>query len=434
MRLSKTECNGYKGILEDNLLPAMGCTEPIAVAYAAAKCADVLGEEPLHIDVYCSGNIIKNVKGVTVPNSGGHKGIETAAVLGAVGGDPGKELEVISGVNDEEREKTAELVAQGICSVYLTEDVPNLYIRIEMAGKSHSAKVILKNSHTGIALIEKDGKIVFEEEQAEENPFEPAKEEFHMSLQGILSYADTVELSTVRKLIEKQIEYNKAVSAEGLNSSWGTSVGTTIMKNWGDDVRSRACAYAAAGSDARMGGCALPVIINSGSGNQGITVTMPVIVYAEEWKVSEEKLYRSLIVSNLVSIYIKQYIGPLSAFCGAVSASCGAGAAITYMAGGDYDAIGRTITNTLGNVGGIVCDGAKPSCAAKIASSVNAALLAHYMSMDEKCFRAGEGFVEADIEDTIRNMGYIGKVGMKDTDVEILRVMIDSAAVVGEKA
>ncbi|MCR5370729.1 MAG: L-serine ammonia-lyase, iron-sulfur-dependent, subunit alpha, partial [Clostridium sp.] len=246
-----------------------------------------------------------------------------------------------------------------------------------------------------------------------------------MSLRGILEYCDTVDLDTVRDTLENQIACNSAISQEGLDNAWGARVGKTILETWGNDVKARACARAAAGSDARMSGCPLPVVINSGSGNQGITVTMPVLVYAEEWGISRNKMFRALLVSNLVSIYIKHYIGPLSAFCGAVSAATGAGAAITYMSGGTYDAIARTITNTLGNVGGIVCDGAKPSCAAKIASSVHAALLAHYMSASDKEFKGGEGFIENDVEKTIKNMSYIGKIGMERTDIEILNVMID---------
>ena len=430
MALTKELIRNYTTILKEELLPAMGCTEPIAIAYAAAKARQVLGGMPDQVRIICSGNMIKNVKGVTVPNSGGQKGIETAAVLGIVGGDADKELEVIAGVDDEARAKTRELVKAGICDVELAEDVPNLYIRAELKNAEHSAAVVIAEHHTEITQIEKDGKVVFHQDLAQETKTEgPRGDRSLMTLAGILEYAETVDLSEVKDVISQQIRLNTAISQEGLDNPWGARVGKTILENWGDDAKDIACARAAAGSDARMSGCPLPVIINSGSGNQGITVTMPVITFAEKWHVSEEKLYRSLLVSNLVSVYIKHYIGALSAFCGAVSAGCGAGAAITWMSGGTYEEVGGTITNTLGNVGGIVCDGAKPSCAAKIASSVHAAILAHYMSTSNKEFRGGEGFVENDVEDTIRNMGYIGKIGMKETDKEILNVMIDKVDV-----
>ena len=439
----------YTEILKDELVPAMGCTEPIAIAYAAAKAAQVLGAAPERISVACSGNIIKNVKGVTVPNSGGQKGIETAAVLGAVGGDADRVLEVIAGADDAAREKTRKMVAEGCCTVSLAENVPNLYIRTDVSGGGHTAAVVIEEHHTSITRIEKDGTVLFTgtpaEEQGEAKQFNADGADGNtgntgadetrrgdlkkMTLRGIIEYANSVDLKEVEELLERQIRFNTAISQEGLDNRWGARVGKTILENWGADVKARACARAAAGSDARMSGCPLPVIINSGSGNQGITVTMPVVTYAEQMQLSREKLYRCLCVSNLVSIYIKHYIGSLSAFCGAVSAACGAGAAITYMGGGSYEEIGGTITNTLGNVGGIVCDGAKPSCAAKIASSVHAALMAHYMSISDKEFRGGEGFVENDVEETIKNMGYIGKVGMRETDREILNIMIDKVDV-----
>ena len=439
----------YTEILKDELVPAMGCTEPIAIAYAAAKAAQVLGAAPESISVACSGNIIKNVKGVTVPNSGGQKGIETAAVLGAVGGDADRVLEVIADADDAARERTRKMVAEGCCTVSLAENVPNLYIRTEVSGGGHTAAVVIEEHHTSITRIEKDGEVqftgtpeeeqgearIFNEDGADGNTVKSGGDETRrgdlkkMTLRGIIEYANSVDVKEVEELLERQIRFNTAISQEGLDNRWGARVGKTILENWGADVKARACARAAAGSDARMSGCPLPVIINSGSGNQGITVTMPVVTYAEQMQLSREKLYRCLCVSNLVSIYIKHYIGSLSAFCGAVSAACGAGAAITYMGGGSYEEIGGTITNTLGNVGGIVCDGAKPSCAAKIASSVHAALMAHYMSISDKEFRGGEGFVENDVEETIKNMGYIGKVGMRETDREILNIMIDKVDV-----
>nr|MCR5347932.1 L-serine ammonia-lyase, iron-sulfur-dependent, subunit alpha [Fretibacterium sp.] len=401
MGISYDLCENYTAILREELVPAMGCTEPIAIAYAAAKAREVLDEEPRHLKVSCSGNIVKNVKGVTVPNSGGQKGIEAAAALGAVGGNASRELEVIAGATDEDRERVRELLQNRFCEVALAENVPNLYIRVDAEGKNHTSSVVLEEHHTNITRIEKDGKVLFEGK----SPSPKEKKVSHgdktkMSLRTILEYAETVNIGDVQDILERQVSYNTRISQEGLDNNWGVRVGKTILSVWGNDVRSSACARAAAGSDARMSGCPLPVVINSGSGNQGMTVTLPVVQYAESWHISQEKMYRSLIISNLVSIYIKHYIGPLSAFCGAVSAASGAGAAITWMSGGDYASVGRTITNTLGNVGGIVCDGAKPSCAAKIASAVHAALLAHYMSVENRRFEGGEGFVEDDVEAT----------------------------------
>ena len=421
----------YIAILKEELVPAMGCTEPIAIAYASAKAREVLGEEVNHLHVSCSGNIVKNVKGVIVPNSGGQKGIEAAAILGAVGGNASRELEVIADTTDNARAKTKKLLSENICDVSLAEDAPNLYIEITAEGAEHKSLVRIENFHTNITLIKRDNEIIFENapEKVKMNASKESSVNKNlkniMTLRGIIDFADNLEIPDVEEIFGRQVEYNTRISQEGLDNKWGACVGKTIIETWGNDVRSCACARAAAGSDARMSGCPLPVVINSGSGNQGITVTLPVVEYAERWRISRAKMFRALAVSNLVSVYIKHYIGSLSAFCGAVSAASGAGAAITYMAGGDYASIGRTITNTLANVGGIVCDGAKPSCAAKIASSVHAAILAHHMSMNDDEFRGGEGFVEDDVEQTIKNMGYIGKIGMKETDREILNVMID---------
>ena len=428
--ISHEQYENYIAILREELVPAMGCTEPIAIAYASAKARETLGENAAHLHVSCSGNIIKNVKGVIVPNSGGQKGIEAAAILGAVGGDASRELEVIAGATDEARELTRKLVRENFCDVSLAEDVPNLFIEITAESQNHKSLVRIENFHTNITLVKLDGKIISERspEKVRVNSQSSADKSM-MTLHGIVEFADGLKVSDVEEILARQVEYNVRISQEGLDNKWGACIGKTMLETWGDDVRTCACARAAAGSDARMSGCPLPVIINSGSGNQGITVTLPIVEFAERWRISRAKMFRALAVSNLVSIYIKHFIGSLSAFCGAVSAASGAGAGITYMAGGDYASIGRTITNTLANVGGIVCDGAKPSCAAKIASSVHAAILAHHMSMNYDEFRGGEGFVEDDVERTIKNMGYIGKIGMKETDREILNVMIDKVDV-----
>ena len=428
--ISHEQYENYIAILREELVPAMGCTEPIAIAYASAKARETLGGEATHLHVSCSGNIIKNVKGVIVPNSGGQKGIEAAAILGAVGGDSSRELEVISGADDDARALTRKLVRENFCDVSLAEDVPNLFIEVTAESQNHKSLVRIENFHTNITLVKLDGKIICEHAPEKVRvDSQSTADKSMMTLRGIIEFADGLNVADVEEILARQVEYNVRISQEGLDNKWGACIGKTMIETWGDDVRTCACARAAAGSDARMSGCPLPVIINSGSGNQGITVTLPIVEYAERWRISRAKMFRALAVSNLVSIYIKHFIGSLSAFCGAVSAASGAGAGITYMAGGDYASIGRTITNTLANVGGIVCDGAKPSCAAKIASSVHAAILAHHMSMNYDEFRGGEGFVEDDVERTIKNMGYIGKIGMKETDREILNVMIDKVDV-----
>lgn len=426
--MEQTLYDNYVEILKHELVPALGCTEPIAIAYAAARARAVLGSRPEKISLYCSGNIIKNVKGVVVPNSGGQKGIEIAAILGVLGGDENKQLEVLEGLTDEVREEAQRLRAEGYCSCQLARDVPNLYLRVCVEGGGHSAEVVLEHQHTNITGIRRDGEHIFSGGSGAAVQGSTV-DKSRLTVKDILEFAQCLNTKDVREVLERQIACNTAISQEGLNNPWGAQVGKTMLQVWGSDVKTRACARAAAGSDARMGGCSLPVVINSGSGNQGLTVTMPIVEYAREWGVSGDKLLRALALGNLVSLHLKYYIGSLSAFCGAVSAACGAGAGITYMYGGDYAHISRTIINTLGNVGGIVCDGAKPSCAAKIASSVNAALMGHYMGMEHKQFMPGEGIVEECVEETIKNMGYIGRVGMKETDVEILNVMIDRADV-----
>lgn len=416
----------YLNILKSELIPALGCTEPIAIAYASAKAAQLLGEFPDSIEMRLSGNIIKNVKGVTVPNSGGLKGIDIAAVLGAVGGNADKALEVLEEITPEHIQKAKELTELGICSCSLAENVPNLYISAKARKDSHYAEIVIADQHTNIVKMEKDGKLLLKKEL--ETVTEPVSvDKSKLTVKDILEFADQIKIEDIEEIIGQQVRLNTAIAQEGLDNNYGAQIGKTLMHVWGKSVTTRACARAAAGSDARMGGCSMPVVINSGSGNQGITVSLPVIVYADEWEVSREKLYRSLIVSNLIAIHQKYYIGSLSAYCGAVSAACGAGAGITYMYGGSYQQVSLTIINTLGNVGGIVCDGAKPSCAAKIASSVDAALMAFQLSIQNKSFLPGEGIIKGDVEETIKSMGYIGRVGMRATDTEILNVMIDRA-------
>ena len=421
--MEKALYDNYVNILKHELIPALGCTEPIAIAYASAKARQVLGDMPDRIEMNLSGNIIKNVKGVTVPNSGGLKGMEVAAVLGAVGGNADVALEVLESVKPEDIELTKKLVAEGICSCELAEGVANLYVEAKAIKGEHYAKVTIVDHHTNITKIEKDGEMLVDRKSEDENA-DAGIDRSKLTLKDIIDFANEVKIDDVREVLSRQLTMNRAISQEGLDNPWGAQVGKTLLSSRGNDVVTRACARAAAGSDARMSGCSLPVVINSGSGNQGITVSMPVLTYAEEWNISEDKLYRALCVSNLVSVHIKYYIGSLSAFCGAVSAGCGSGAAIAYMYGASYDQIGQTIINTLGNVGGIVCDGAKSSCGAKIVSAVNAAILGFQMAIEGKGFRDGEDIVLSDVEETIRSMGHVGRVGMAGTDIDILNIMI----------
>ena len=415
--------DNYVAILMNELFPALGCTEPIAVAYAAAKTRETLGTMPEHIDMYCSGNIIKNVKGVTVPTSGGLRGIDVAAVLGAVGGRAEKKLEVLSEIDDHHRTLTRSLVEQGLCEVHLVEGSENLYIRCVMAAGSESAAVEIQTYHTNITCIQHNGQVLFSKEKVaavQEN----SGDKNLLNMKDIYLFANEVAMEDVREIIDRQIEMNSAISEEGLNNSWGASVGAALLKHYGNDVKFRAAAYAAAGSDARMNGCAMPVVINSGSGNQGLTVTMPVVVYAKELGVSHEKLIRALVLANMISLNQKRYIGSLSAYCGATSAAAGAAAGVAYLHDESFEVICNTVINSIATIGGMVCDGAKSSCASKIRSAVDTSLMAYFMAKDGNVFSPGEGMVEEDIEQTIANFGRMGRVGMAGTDVEILNIMI----------
>ena len=414
----------YLAILREEIVPALGCTEPIAIAYAAAKARSVLGRLPEHIDVRCSGNIIKNVKAVIVPTTGNMKGIETSAVLGAVGGNPDKKLEVLTDVSPKDLELTWELLRKKICSVSLLEGVSNLQIIVEMTAGQESALVEIAFSHTNIVRIEHNGTVVMKKGMSAQNATETNRS--LLNLHDIYDFANTVDIAEVGGLMEDQVRCNMAIAREGLSNKYGANVGSTILEHYGSDARTMARALPAAGSDARMNGCVLPVMINSGSGNQGMTVSLPVQVFADALGVSREKKIRALVLSNLIAIYQKNELGKLSAYCGAVSAAVGAGAAIAYLHNADFDVIEGTIVNTLGNVSGIVCDGAKASCAAKIASSVDAAILAYYMASERRGFRNGEGLVKESAENTLKSYGRMGREGMRATDIEILRIMLEN--------
>ncbi len=413
-------------ILNEELQPALGCTEPIAIAYAASMMRQTLGCVPSLIKIRTSGNIIKNVKAVTVPNSGGMKGIEAAAILGTLGGRADLVLEVLSCITADQIEETRKLIGEGYASVCLATGVPSLYIEIAGEKDGHSALCIVAGEHTNITRLEKDGKVIIDKKScANEN--EVKTDRSSLSVCRIIDFAKNVPLAAIDKVITRQIEYNSAIAREGLSRKYGVSVGRTLLTHYdASDVRIRARAMAAAGSDARMSGCSLPVIINSGSGNQGLTVSLPVIEYAKEYKKSHEELVRALALSNLIAVHQKRYIGPLSAFCGAVNAATGAAAGICFLLGGSDEEISQTITDVLANVGGIVCDGAKPSCAAKISSALEAAILSYEMTKEGNCFKGGEGLVNSDIEKTIESFGRVGREGMKETDAEILKIMLDN--------
>lgn len=420
--------NEYVTILESELVPALGCTEPIALAYAAAKAKEVLGKMPDHITMRCSGNIIKNVKGVKVPNSGGMKGVEAAAVLGITGGDPSQALEVLEHVTDREIDEAEKLLKAGFCDCVLKDDVANLYIEAYAVCKKtekSEALVVIEDEHTNITHIEKNGQVLFHKEKKEYcQEREKTPDKSLLNLEDIITFANEVQITDVEKVLGRQIKYNTRIAEEGLRNPWGAQVGRVVLEEFGEDVKWRAVAKASAGSDARMSGCALPVIINSGSGNQGMTCSLPVIEFGKELKKSKEEIYRALCVSNLVALNQKKYIGSLSAYCGAVCAAAGAGAGITYLCGGTLEQIENTVVNTIADAGGIVCDGAKPSCAAKISTALQAAILSHKMAMRGLTFARGEGLVMDCPEDTIKAVGYVGRAGMKQTDVEILNLMI----------
>ena len=413
--------DSYVKILKTELVPALGCTEPIALAYASAKAVDLLGDFPERMEALCSGNIIKNVKGVKVPCSGGLKGVEAAVILGACGGDSSRELEVLESVQEEDRARTNALLREGFCTCLLKEGVPNLFIEIHAFKGTDSSVVRIEQKHTNITYMEQNGRVLFEKESS---GGEQQADKSLLNLGDIIAFAREVNLSDVRDCLERQIQYNMAISEEGLAHQWGAGVGRMVLEEFGQDVRWRAIARAAAGSDARMSGCSLPVIIISGSGNQGMTCSLPVIEYARSTGKSQEELLRALCVSNLTAQDQKRYIGPLSAYCGAVCAAAGAGAGITYLCGGTAEQIENTVVNTIVNAGGTTCDGAKPSCAAKIFSSLQAAFLGHSLAMKGFRFEAGEGLAMDTAEETVKAIGYMGREGMRQTDIEILNLMI----------
>lgn len=421
--VDKTLYQDCISILEQELRPALGCTEPIAVAYAAARAREVLGCVPEKMEVCCSGNIIKNVKGVYVPNSEGMKGIEAAALLGMVAGRPEKELEVLNDVTPSDLAEVNRLREMGVCRCTLKEGVAALYILVTVEAGERSASVEVRDTHTNVTRVERDGKLLLDHRvPEEEDNSHLIKRE--LTLEDILAFAREVRIEDIKPVLDQQIRLNRAISREGLENPYGAQIGRLLMARAPNDIRMRARARAAAGSDARMSGCPLPVVINSGSGNQGITASIPVLAYAEALGTDEERIYRALAISNLTAIHQKAYIGSLSAFCGAVCAAAGSGAAIAYLMGGTDEQIKNAVVNTLANIGGMVCDGAKPSCAAKIASAVEAAIMAVDMSLSGNDFAPGDGIVQDSPEKTIQAIGRVGRSGMRATDIEILQIML----------
>ncbi len=424
MERTNEKYKAYVQILEEELVPAMGCTEPIALAYAAAKAREVLGDLPDSVKIGASGSIIKNVKSVIVPNTNHLKGIPAAAAAGIIAGKAEKELEVIAEVAEEETVRMAEFLKKVPISVEHIDNGVTFDIIVVVEKGGSYAKVRIANYHTNIVLVEKDGE-KFIDIPVEGETEEGLTDRKLLNMEDIWDFINTVDVADIKEVIGRQIEYNTAIADEGLKGDYGANIGSVLLDTYGDDVRTRAKARAAAGSDARMNGCELPVIINAGSGNQGMTCSLPVLEYAKEFQCGEEKMYRALALSNLTAIHQKTGIGRLSAYCGAVSAGAAAGAGIAYLCGGGYEEIIHTVVNALAIVSGMVCDGAKASCAAKIAASVDAGILGYNMFLRGQQFYAGDGIVTKGVEATISNIGRLGKDGMKETNEEIIKMMIN---------
>lgn len=414
-------------ILKEELLPAMGCTEPIAIAYCAAIARKYLEKLPDRVLVEASGNIIKNVKSVVVPNTDGLRGIPAATAAGIVAGDPDKQLQVIAQVSPEQKEEIRRFLDKVKTEVRLADTELIFDIIVTLYSSDSYAKVRIANYHTNVVLIEKDGDLI-RNEPVEDESEKGLTDRSFLTVKTIYEFANSVEIDDVREVLDRQIQYNTAIAEEGLRGDYGANVGSVILHSGPDTARNRAKAMAAAGSDARMNGCELPVVINAGSGNQGITVTLPLVVYAKDLGVSQEKLYRALTLANLIGIHEKTGIGRLSAFCGAISAGAAAGCGIAYLKGADLKAISHTLVNALAVVSGVICDGAKASCAGKIAVGVDAGITGYEMYCYNQQFRSGDGIVKKGVENTIANVGRLGREGMRETDQEILKIMIEDWA------
>ena len=421
--MKKEIYTAYLSLLEQELVPAMGCTEPIAVAYAAAVAARQLDGLPEKVSISVSSNIIKNVKSVIVPNTGGLHGLEAAAAAGIIAGDPDKKLLVISQVSDEEKSRIAAYLQEADFRVTESENDSLFDICITLERGQHKGHCRISGSHTNIVRIDCDGHMVFDREETADEQKTPEKA--LLKVEDIVAFADAVDIEAVKPILDRQIRCNMAIAREGIEKPYGARIGQVLMATRGNDTVTRAKAYAAAASDARMGGCEKPVVINSGSGNQGITASVPVVVYAQALEATQEQLYRALVVSNLITLHLKSGIGPLSAYCGAISAGCGAAAGITYLYGGKFREIAHTVVNALAINSGVICDGAKASCAAKIASAVEAGILGMDMFRQGSQFLGGDGIVSKGVENTIRNVSHLASEGMRKTDSEIIRIMLE---------
>ena len=414
----------YIAILEEELRPAMGCTEPIALAYAAAKARAVLGAIPQRIQARVSGNIIKNVKSVVVPNTGGLRGIAAAICAGIIAGDAQKELQVISTVSDEQRTALKEYLAAA--QIDITPSQSELIFDIDLTFYSENgdmSRVRIINHHTNVVLIQRNDDVMLELPVAESSE-DHLTDKSCLSIEKIVEFADCLDVEDIRHCIGRQIEYNMAIAQDGIENDWGANIGSVILKHQGMSLEKRACAWAAAGSDARMSGCEKPVIILSGSGNQGITASVPVVIVGREMGASQDDLLRAVAVSDLVTIHQKTGIGRLSAYCGAISAGCGAGAGIAYLRGGRFHAVAHTVVNAIAILSGTICDGAKPSCAAKIAAAVDAGILGYEMYLEKQQFYGGDGIVTKGVDKTVVNVGRLAREGMRETDKTILEIML----------
>ncbi len=413
----------YLEILREELVPAMGCTEPIAIAYAGALARETLGAEPERVVLRVSGNIIKNVKSVIVPHTGGRKGMRTAVAAGICCGNASRELEVLAEVTPEQLEALADYLNRVSITIEESDSNCPFDLQVTVFAGTEEAYVRIVGHHTNVVTVRKNDQLLVDLPFSDEVIQHP-ESRMLLTVKDIVDFAGEVRIEDVAPTLQRQIDYNTAIAKQGLEEQYGANVGSILLRSYGDSVENRAKAWAAAGSDARMNGCEMPVIINSGSGNQGMTASLPVIVYAEERKATQEELYRALVVSNLVTIHLKTGIGSLSAYCGATSAGCGAGAGICYLFGGRYDEIAHTIVNALAINSGMICDGAKASCAAKIASAVEAGLLGMQMNQHDSQFYGGDGIVVKGVENTIQAVGKLAREGMRSTDRKIIQLMI----------
>lgn len=420
----------YTAIVNRELRAAMGCTEPIAIAYCAALAVRALGCAPERCEAECSGNVIKNTNTVTVPNTGGMKGIRAAVLAGALFGDADRELEVLSGITPAQAEEIREKADRIQVSLKLLKSGHSLHIKVRCIAGENSAGAEIMDLHTGVTSITKNGEELYRQDESHPGENPPADQGAEgLNVQDILDYARQVDLSEIRGTLLLQAKYNSAIAQAGISGDWGSSVGKTLLQSRGDNDRTRIISGAVAGADARMNGCALPVIINSGSGNQGMTASLPVVERARQLGVSQDKMLRALAVSNLISIHQKTGIGRMSAYCGAVCAATGSAAGIAFLENAQDEVIRQTIVNSLAVTSGMLCDGAKSSCAGKIASALDGALLAYEMAKRDLGYLPGEGIVKENVESTIQGVGRIASQGMRETDIEVLNVMIQEETI-----